>query len=101
MHPKAKTWVDITGNSDLKQSPWFGATSAEIDWTARVELQAAAQKHVCHAISSTINLPHEATEAQIATIYETAFRSGCKGITVYRDKCRDGVMVKNEKSEDH
>jgi ribonucleoside-diphosphate reductase alpha chain len=99
MHPKAQMWTEVTGNSDLSQSPWAGATSAEINWTARVELQAAAQKHVCHAISSTINLPESATEEQIASIYETAFRSGCKGITVYRDKCRDGVMIKNEKEK--
>jgi ribonucleoside-diphosphate reductase alpha chain len=99
MHPKAQLWTEVTGNKDLSQSPWAGATSAEISWTARVELQAAAQKHVCHAISSTINLPEEATEAQIAEIYETAFRSGCKGITVYRDKCRDGVMIKEEKAK--
>lgn len=99
MHPKAQLWTEITGNKDLNKSPWAGATSGEISWTARVELQAAAQKHVCHAISSTINLPQEATEEQIATIYETAFRSGCKGITVYRDKCRDGVMIKEEKEK--
>jgi ribonucleoside-diphosphate reductase alpha chain len=96
MHPKAQLWTEITGNSDLSKSPWAGSTSAEISWTARVHLQAAAQKHVCHAISSTINLPEEATEAQIAEIYETAFKSGCKGITVYRDKCRDGVLVKED-----
>jgi ribonucleoside-diphosphate reductase alpha chain len=99
MHPKAQLWAEITGNKDLSKSPWAGATSSEISWTARVQLQAEAQKHVCHAISSTINLPAEATEKQIAEIYETAFKSGCKGITVYRDKCRDGVMIKEDKKE--
>jgi ribonucleoside-diphosphate reductase alpha chain len=100
MHPKAKLWSDVTGNADLSKSPWAGSTSSEISWTARVHLQAAAQKHVCHAISSTINLPEEATEEQIAEIYTTAFTSGCKGITVYRDKCRDGVLVKEEKKKE-
>lgn len=99
MHPTAQKWIEITGNTDLSKSPWAGGTSGEISWTRRVDLQAAAQKHVCHAISSTINLPEEATKEQIAEIYETAFRSGCKGITVYRDKCRDGVMIKEEKAK--
>lgn len=97
MHPKAKVWCDATGETDLKKSPWHGGTATEIDWVTRVNLQAAAQKHVCHAISSTINLPENVTEEKIAEIYETAFRSGCKGITVYRDKCRDGVMVEEQK----
>jgi ribonucleoside-diphosphate reductase alpha chain len=99
MHPTAQLWSEITGNTDLSKSPWAGGTSSEISWTARVNLQSAAQKHVCHSISSTINLPEEVTKEQIAAIYETAFRSGCKGITVYRDKCRDGVMINEEKAK--
>lgn len=92
-HPKLKMWMEVTGETDIKNSPWYGATANDIDWINRVKLQAAAQKHVCHAISSTINLPETVTEQKVAEIYETAFKMGLKGITVYRDNCRSGVLV--------
>ncbi len=99
-HPKVEMWMKVTGETDIKKSPWFGACAGDIDWINRVKLQAAAQKHVCHAISSTINLPENTPKEKIAQIYEAAFNSGCKGITVYRDKCRTGVMVeKSDKKE--
>lgn len=100
-HPKLKMWMDITGKDNVEESPWNKATANEIDWINRVKLQAAAQLHVCHAISSTINLPEDVTEEQVAEIYETAFASGVKGITIYRDNCRTGVLVnKTKKDED-
>lgn len=92
-HPKVKVWMDITGKQNLSESPWYGCTANEIDWQQRVKLQAAAQKHVDHAISSTINLPENVSEEMVSIIYMTAYLSGCKGITVYRDKCRSGVLV--------
>ena len=100
-HPKLKLWMEITGKDDAEKSPWFGATANEINWVNRVKLQAAAQKHVCHAISSTINLPEDVTEEKVAEIYETAFSSGVKGITIYRDNCRTGVLVNKEKKSEN
>ena len=92
-HPTLQKWMNITNKTDIKESPWLEACAEDIDWHNRVKLQAAAQKHVCHAISSTINLPENVTEEEVAKIYETAFESGCKGITVYRKNCRSGVLV--------
>jgi len=97
-HPKVKMWMDITGNDDESKSPWAGCCAEDIDWVNRVKLQAAAQKHVCHAISSTINLPNNVTVEKVAEIYEAAWKSGLKGITVYRSGCRDGVLVDTSKA---
>lgn len=99
-HNKVKKWMEITGNTDVEKSPWFGCSANEIDWENRVLTQAAAQKHVCHSISSTLNLPHDVSVDEVAKIYKTAFNAGCKGITIYRDGCRTGVLVKDEKKED-
>jgi len=92
-HPKLKMWMEITGKKDLEKSPYYGCCAEEINWVQRVKLQAAAQKHVDHSISSTINLPEDVTTEQVAEIYTAAWKSGCKGITVYRKNCRTGVLV--------
>ncbi len=81
---------------ELSESPWYGCCAEEIDWTQRVKLQAAAQKHVDHAISSTINLPEDVSVEKVAEIYETAWKSGCKGMTVYRKNCRTGVLIEDK-----
>jgi len=94
-HPKVKQWMEISGCDDVKKSPWYGCTAADLNWESRVKLQAAATANICHSISSTVNLPNSATVEDVAKIYETAWRSGCKGITVYRDGCRDGVLIKD------
>lgn len=98
-HPKLKDWTAITGETNIEKSPWFGACANDLDWKSRIKLQAAAQKHCCHGISSTINLPKNTTEETISKLYIEAFKSGCKGITIYRDGCRDGVLVRNETKE--
>jgi ribonucleoside-diphosphate reductase alpha chain len=97
-HPKLKMWLDVTGESDWTKSPYHGCTANDLDWKRRVMLQAAAQRHVDHAISSTVNLPGDVTVERVAEVYETAWKAGCKGITVYRDGCRDGVLVKEPKA---
>ena len=95
-HPKVETWMKITGETDWKKSPWFGCTAPELDWVQRVKIQAAAQKHIDHAISSTVNLPEDVEESKIGEIYLAAWKFGCKGITVYRDNCRTGVLVQTK-----
>jgi ribonucleoside-diphosphate reductase alpha chain len=92
-HPQVAEWMKITGETDIKKSPWHGCCAPDLDWTQRVKLQSALQKHCDHSISSTVNLPNEATVEQVKEIYETAWKSGCKGITVYRDGCRTGVLI--------
>jgi ribonucleoside-diphosphate reductase alpha chain len=101
-HPQLKKWMEVTGETDITKSPWHGACADDIDWVQRVKMQAAAQKHVCHAISSTVNLPEHVTQETVAQIYQTAFECGLKGITVYRNNCRTGVLVdkKAEKKVD-
>jgi ribonucleoside-diphosphate reductase alpha chain len=95
-HNKIKLWMDICKQDNWEKSPYYKACAEDINWINRVKMQAAAQKHVCHAISSTINLPEDVSKDVIAKIYETAFDSGCKGITVYRKNCRTGVLIEKK-----
>jgi len=77
--------------------PYNNATTADINWVQKVKLQAAAQKWVCHAISNTTNVPIDTSIETVKDIYMTGWKSGCKGVTIYRDGCRTGVLVtKNE-----
>jgi len=99
-HPKVKMWMDITGETSLKKSPWYGSCAEDLDWKKRVLLQSRLQSHIDHAISSTINLPEDVSEEKVAEIYETAWKSGCKGITVYRDNCRTGVLVEDKPAKE-
>lgn len=77
----------------VKKSPYYKATSNDIDWTAKVKLQGEVQKWVDHSISVTVNLPADISEELVAEVYKTAWEHGCKGITVYRDGSRSGVLV--------
>lgn len=99
-HKRISDWMNISGETDITKSPWYGCCAEEIDWVNRVKMQAVAQKHVCHAISSTVNLPENVSEETVAEIYQTAFDSGCKGITVYRKNCRSGVLVDLEEKKE-
>lgn len=92
-HAKLKTWMQVTGKSDISESPYNGATAAEIDWIKRVEVQAAVQKYTTHSISSTINLPADVSQEKVGEIYLESWKQGLKGITVYRDGSRSGVLV--------
>ncbi|MDR1338723.1 MAG: adenosylcobalamin-dependent ribonucleoside-diphosphate reductase [Prevotellaceae bacterium] len=80
-------------------SPYNRATSADIDWVSKVKMQGKMQKWVDHSISVTVNLPEEATENLVAEVYRTAWESGCKGITVYREGSRSGILVSNKNTE--
>ena len=111
LHPKFKTWAEINGydaenlkfmtteelNELIEQSPYHNATAHDIDWVMKVKLQGAVQKWVDHSISVTVNIPKEVTENIVSEIYQTAWESGCKGMTIYRDGSRDGVLVSNDK----
>lgn len=106
-HHQFVKWLEINGydttklqtikeeelNQWLKASPYYKATANDIDWVAKVKMQGAIQKWVDHSISVTVNLPNEVTEELVADVYRTAWECGCKGITVYRDGCRDGVLL--------
>jgi len=119
-HHKFEVWLDANGynveevktkytrdqiNELVKLSPYFGATSNDVDWVKKVEMQGRVQKHIDHSISVTVNLPNEITEEMVGKVYEAGWRSGCKGITVYRDGSRSGVLIsetdkkKKEKEE--
>ncbi len=98
-HSKLQMWMDVTGETDYKKSPYHGCCANDLDWKKRVELQAAAQRHVDHSISSTLNLPNDVSKEKVAEIYETAWQFGLKGITVYREGCRDGVLIKKEEAK--
>ncbi len=83
----------------VARSPYFKATSNDIDWTAKVKMQGKMQKWVDHSISVTVNLPSNVTEDLVAEVYKTAWEYGCKGVTVYREGSRSGVLVSAKENE--
>lgn len=93
-----EAWMKVTGETDIEKSPYHGASAEELDWKQRVKFQAVAQGHIDHSISSTINLPSDVTEAKVSEIYYSAWEMGLKGVTVYRDGCRTGVLVKKDEN---
>lgn len=99
-HHGLKQWMEVTGETDITKSPYWGATSADIDWNASVDLQAAAQEWVEHSISKTCNLPEHVTKEQVSELYMRAYKSGCKGFTIYRDGSRSGVLVADKPKEE-
>jgi ribonucleoside-diphosphate reductase alpha chain len=111
-HHKFLTWLQVNGynveevmhydDEKLKEliakSPYHMATANDIDWVSKVKMQGSMQKWVDHSISVTVNIPKETTEELVSQIYMTAWECGCKGMTIYRDGSRDGVLVaKDEK----
>ncbi|MCB0472423.1 MAG: adenosylcobalamin-dependent ribonucleoside-diphosphate reductase, partial [Flavobacteriaceae bacterium] len=92
-HKNLETWMQITGETDIAKSPYAGATAPEIDWQKRVELQALVQKYTTHSISSTINLASDVSVDLVGDIYVESWKQGLKGITVYRDGSRSGILV--------
>jgi ribonucleoside-diphosphate reductase alpha chain len=84
---------DVEIEGIIEKSPYYKATANDVDWIAKVKMQGAIQKWVDHSISVTINLPAEAKEELVSELYLTAWKSGCKGATVYRDGSRNGVLI--------
>ena len=99
-HHNLKTWMEVTGETDISKSPYAGSTAPEINWNKRVEMQAAVQKYVTHSISSTINLPNDVSLDEVSNIYLESWKQGTKGITVYRDGSRSGVLVSADEKKD-
>jgi ribonucleoside-diphosphate reductase alpha chain len=97
-HPQFKKWMEISKKTKVEESPYYKARANDVDWVAKVKLQAAAQKWVCHSISNTTNIPKDTTTEVVKDIYMTGWKSGCKGVTVYRDGCRDGVLLTSDES---
>jgi len=109
-HHKFETWLEVNGydigvvksmtdeqrEEIVRQSPYYKATSNDVDWVKKVEMQGRIQKHVDHSISVTVNLPEDVTEEIVAKVYEAGWHNGCKGLTVYRDGSRSGVLITNE-----
>jgi len=98
-HKKVEEWMAVTGETDASKSPYAGATASEIDWEKRVEMQALVQKYTTHSISSTINLATDVTEDLVGDIYMESWKQGLKGITVYRDGSRSGILIADDKKE--
>ncbi len=104
-HHKFVTWMEANNRSTTKhytkeevdelvaESPYYKATANDVDWLKKVQMQGRIQKWVDHSISVTINLPADVSEELVGHLYEEAWRCGCKGVTVYRDGSRAGVLV--------
>ncbi|MCF0186221.1 MAG: adenosylcobalamin-dependent ribonucleoside-diphosphate reductase, partial [Bacteroidaceae bacterium] len=111
-HHKFLTWMEVNGYDTTKKytqaeieelvskSPYYKATANDVDWLMKVKMQGAIQKWVDHSISVTINLPNNVDEELVGKLYMEAWRSGCKGCTVYRDGSRSGVMIAVENKKD-
>lgn len=98
-HPLVKRYMEKFGIEHEDKLPEFFVTAHEIDPYFRVKMQATIQKHIDHSISSTVNLPETTSEKAISDIYFYAWKLGCKGITVYREGSREGVLITEEKSK--
>jgi len=100
-HHALQEYWDARGSSDIESLPECFITSDEIDWVKRIEVQAAIQRHIDHSISSTINLPSDTSPDVVDVLYRKAWKNGLKGVTVYVDGSRTGVLVtkKEENSE--
>lgn len=95
-HHGVKVWMDVTGETDTSRSPYHGATVEEIDPQLKVNVQAAAQRWICHSISNTTNLPNNVSNETVANLCRHAWETGCKGVTVYRIGSRDAVIVNED-----
>ena len=90
--------TDVELNEIIKKSPYYKATAMDCDWHERINMQAALQRYVDHSLSVTCNLPKGTPEEVVEDVYKTAWKSGCKGCTIYVDGCRDGILInKDEK----
>ncbi len=111
-HHKFVTWMEAKGinaaqhftseeiDELVKQSPYYKATSNDVDWLQKVRMQGKVQKWVDHSISVTVNLPNDVPESLVGELYIEAWKSGCKGCTVYRDGSRSGVLLANDAKEE-
>ena len=111
-HHKFVTWMQANGYSVIKKytqeeiddlvakSPYYKATSNDVDWLQKVRMQGRVQKWVDHSISVTINLPADVSEELVDSLYVEAWKCGCKGCTVYRDGSRSGVLLSTEKKKE-
>lgn len=111
-HPKFLTWMKVNGIDTTKKytqdeinklvtlSPYYKATANDVDWMEKVKMQGSIQKWVDHSISVTINLPNDVSEELVNDLYVEAWKSGCKGCTVYRDGSRAGVLISTDKKKE-
>jgi len=114
-HHKFVTWLEVNSyqlfevmkynqkqlDELVKLSPYYLATSNDVDWVAKVRMQGKIQKWVDHSISVTVNLPQDVNEDLVANVYLTGWKSGCKGLTVYREGSRSGVLISADKKKDN
>lgn len=111
-HHRFKEWMKANGHDTeknytqeeldklVKKSPYYQATSNDVDWLSKMKMQGAVQKWIDHSISVTINLPADVSEDLVGRLYLEAWEAGCKGVTVYRDGSRSGVLISNEEKKE-
>jgi len=109
-HNGFKRWMNINGifgelNDEeiekfVKESPYYKATSNDINWVQKVKMQGVIQKWIDHSISVTVNVPQDTKKSTVNEVYMTAWKAGCKGVTLYREGSRSGVLIAKEKKEE-
>ena len=98
-HHKLKEWMLKYSDKTVEESPYWEVEAGEISWKNRVKTQSIIQKYITHSISSTCNLSKDTAIEEVDGIYREAWKQGCKGITIYRDGCREGVLFTDEHQE--
>ncbi|MCD4736847.1 MAG: adenosylcobalamin-dependent ribonucleoside-diphosphate reductase [Bacteroidales bacterium] len=112
-HPKFLSWLEVNGYKNdeiekfsdeklaevIEKSPYHKATSNDVNWVEKVRMQGEVQKWIDHSISVTVNLPKDVSESVVSEVYLKAWQSGCKGMTIYREGSRSGVLVSNENND--
>lgn len=99
--PEVEQMDEEALNAIIEQSPYHNATARDVDWVSKVRLQGKVQQWVDHSISVTVNIPEDTTEEKVSEIYQTGWESGCKGITVYREGSRSGVLISSSDKKDN
>lgn len=100
-HHGLEKWKSLNKDKQIKDSPYYNNQAKDIDWKFKVKLQACIQKYITHSISNTYNLPKDISKDEVSKLYLMAWKDGCKGVTIYREGSRDGVlttMVKESQS---
>jgi len=99
IHPKLKMWLELNPDKTIEQSPYFNSTAQKINWRNKIKMIGIIQKYISHSISNTLNLPENATKEDVSDCYFIAKDVGAKGVTIYRDGSRTGVLVKKKEKK--
>lgn len=98
-HKGFTDWQKVSKKNNIEESPYYKSTAMDLDWLKRIEMQSVIQKWIDNSVSVTINLPSDVSKEIVSNIYFSAWKLGCKGVTVYREGSRSGVLIENDNAK--